>query len=379
MSDAPQKNIEVKTGENSTVTIEGELPFADLEKHKTAAIKHLGKDIEVDGFRKGHIPENVLEERVGEMAILSEMAERALAEVYPEIVKEHELDVIGYPDVKITKLAKDNPLGFSATVATVPEVTLPDVKAIAKEQNTNKEPEAVTDEEVEKQVADILRQKVAYERLQQKAAKEEEGAKERDENVTELPTPESVQESAEEASEPEIPELTDELVQGLGQPGQFTDVADFKAKIREHLETQKKQEAAAKHRAAITDAIIDASEMELPEVLVEAELNQMFAQMEQDLKRAQLSMDDYLTHVKKSTEDLKTEWRPSAEKRAKLQLVLNAIAKEHDIEPDAAAVEQEVEQLLEQFKDADESRVRTYVASVLTNEAVMKMLEEQTT
>ena len=127
----------------------------------------------------------------------------------------------------------------------------------------------------------------------------------------------------------------------------------------------------------ITDSIIEKTEVTLPQVMIDAEINQMFAQMEEDLTRAQLKMDDYLSHVKKTRDDLIKEWTPSAEKRAKLQLVLNEIAEKENVEPDKGAVDQQVSGLLEQYKEADEARVRVYVESMLQNEAVMKMLEQQ--
>jgi FKBP-type peptidyl-prolyl cis-trans isomerase (trigger factor) len=86
-------------------------------------------------------------------------------------------------------------------------------------------------------------------------------------------------------------------------------------------------------------------------------------------------MDDYLTHIKKTKADLETEWTPAAEKRAKLQLVLNEIAKQEDTKPDTEQLKSQVEQLVAQYKDADRHRVAIYVATVMTNEAVMKMLE----
>ena len=154
-------------------------------------------------------------------------------------------------------------------------------------------------------------------------------------------------------------------------------MADFKAKIREHLTIQKKQDVTAAHRAKITDAIIEETKVELPQVLIDSELEQMFAQMNEDLSRANLKMDDYLGHIKKTKEDLKKEWTPAAEKRAKLQLVLNEIAKKEAVVPDQAQVDSQVAQLLQQYTDADEMRVRVYVTSVMTNEAVMQMLEKQ--
>ena len=382
----------------SQVKIEGEIPFSELEKERAAALAYLGKNIEVDGFRKGHVPEKIVLERIGEMALLTEMSERSIAKVYPEVVKANEINAIGHPQIQITKIAMDNPLGFTATVAVVPEITLPDYKKIAAEVNKDKATLEVTDEEVENQAKDIIRQKEAYERLQQKAAKEAE-AKEKAEDMgdtTELPTPDTVDEKKEththadgtvhegpahdepgEIKDEDLPELTDEYVKGLGQPGQFETVDDFKTKLREHLAIEKEREVNAAHRAKITDKIIEESTMELPQILIDSELGQMFAQMEEDLNRANLKMDDYLGHIKKSKEDLIAEWTPAATKRAELQLILNEIAKADNVEADKGAVDAQVDQLKEQYKDADEARVRVYVESVMTNEAVMKLLEEQ--
>ncbi len=360
----------------SQVKIEGEIPYSELEKERARAVAHLGKNVKLDGFREGHVPEAILVKHIGEMAIVTEMAERALAHMYPHIVDAHELHVIGHPNVSITKLAPGNPLGFSLTVAIVPEVTLPDYQVLAKTINTEKVSEEVTDEEVEKQIADIMRQKAAYERLQAKAAASADTPAA---EATDLPTPESEAAKAEEAAfDPEnieLPELTDAYVQGLGQPGQFTDVADFKAKIREHLQIEKTREVAAAHRAKLTDAIVEASTIELPKILIDSELNQMFAQMEEDIKRAGLKFDDYLEHIKKTKEELASEWTPTAEKRAKLQLVLNEIAKKEAVKLDEKQLEDQTTQLLEQYKDADPVRVRVYIASVMQNEAVMQILE----
>lgn len=361
----------------SQVTISGEIPYAELENERARAIAYLGKDIKLDGFRAGHVPEAVLIKQLGEMAILTEMAERALAHMYPHIVEAHNLDVLGHPKVEITKLAPGNPLGFTLTVAVLPEITLPNYSALAATINKDKATSEVTDEEVEQQITNIMRQKIAYERLQKKAATGTDthagvGA------VADLPTPESEAAKEEETFDPEtapLPELTDAYVATLGQPGQFTDVADFKAKIREHLQIEKTREVAANHRAKLTDAIVEASAMELPQVLIDSELNQMFAQMEEDIKRANLKFEDYLAHIKKTREELAAEWTPMAEKRAKLQLVLNEIAKAEAIMPDEAQLESQVAQLLEQYKDADPHRVRVYVASVMQNEAVMQLLE----
>lgn len=374
--------MEKKPG--SLVVFTGEIPFEELGKHRASAVQAIGKDVSIDGFRKGHVPENILVRKIGTMTILTEMAERALSEIYPELVTLHTLDVVGYPKISITKIAEGNPLGFSISVAVVPEITLPDYIKIAKEINAGKESPEVTDEEVTKQIEDILRQKVAYERLQKKAAEKGEHVHEAHEHVhgEDCDHDHEGHDHDDHAHETEdmkgivLPELTDDYVKTFGKEGQFTSVEDFKTKIKEHMTIEKARDVASRHRAKITDSIIEKTSVELPQVMIDAEINQMLAQMEEDLTRAQLKMDDYLGHIKKTKEDLIKEWTPSAEKRAKLQLVLNEIAKKENVTADPSLVDHEVSHLLEQYKDADEKRVRIYVTSVLQNEATLKKLEE---
>lgn len=377
-----QKNelekFSVEKKEGSQVVITGELPFEIVVAHRAAALADITKDIEIDGFRKGHVPEAMVVRKVGQMAILTEMAERALEKVYPEIIQHHSLDVIGYPKIGITKIAEGNPLGFTITVAVVPEVVLPEYFKIAKDINTQKESKEVTEDEVTKQINDILRQKVAYERLQNKAQKNTEPHEhgpdcDHEHEHTDMVSEE--EKAIEEVKDIPLPELTDAYVKSLGKEGQFENVEDFRNKIKEHLTIEKSREVDSTHRAKITDALIEKSVFDLPQVLLDAELRQMFAQMEDDLKRAQLTIEDYLAHIKKTKEELIAEWSPQAEKRARLQLVLNAIAQKESITPDPSMVDHEVSHLIETYKDADEKRVRVYVESVLTNEEVLKKLE----
>ena len=103
-------------------------------------------------------------------------------------------------------------------------------------------------QEVLEKINDILRQKAAYERLQAKAAVNEEDAIQNEEDIERKLV---------------IPELTDEVAVSLGQPGQFTGVDDLKTKLKEHLEIEKKNENIAKHRGELTDKIVDVTEIAL--------------------------------------------------------------------------------------------------------------------
>lgn len=350
--------------EKSQVKIEGEVPYDEVLKEKSAAIKSLGKNLKVDGFRKGHIPDSIIEKTVGEARVLAEMAERTISHLYYHIIDAHEVNAVGYPKVEITKIAPKNPLGFSLTVAVIPEIALPDYKKIAKKINQEKTEVEITPEVVEEQIKDILRRKVAFERLQniQKGTAEKRA---------------DDKEEKGEVKEADLPELTDDLVKTLGQPGQFNTVAEFKEKIKEHLEIEKKQENVSNHRVKLTDAILEKVEVEIPQILIDHEINQMFAQMEDDLAKSGLKLKDYLEHIKKTKEDLTKEWTDGAEKRAKLQIILNEIAVKEKITAKEEDVKEKVKELLNLYKEANPHNVITYVTTILTNEAIMTFLEAE--
>jgi trigger factor len=369
-SHAYTAKTEKKPGSMAVLTVE--VPEETLAAHRAFAVQSIANHVTIDGFRKGHVPEKVLVEKVGEMAILTEAADITISHLYPHILKDQKLDAIGSPKVTITKLAPQNPLHFTIEIALVPEVDLPDYMKIAQKQNGDTVNVDVTDSEVDEAVTRVQRQKLAYDRLQNKAKARAEA----DAAGLTLPTPDSVDapiETEEDFAKLPLPELTDEYVKTLGG---FENVQAFKDEIRKHMATEKENEATSKRRAALTDAIIDGTKIDLPAILVNSELNQMFAEMESDIARAGMKMEDYLEHVKKTREDLAKEWTPIAEKRAKLQLVLNEIAKRENVKPDEARVATEMSALLQRFPDANPERTRMYVETVLTNEAVIEMLEK---
>lgn len=151
--------INVKKLPKSEVEIEGEIEAELFESYYKKALNKIGKDLEIDGFRKGKVPENILVQKVPEAHILEEMAEMALSEHYPKIIEEEKIDAISRPEISITKLARNNPLCFKIKTAVMPEIELPNYKEVAKkttseisEKDKNLE---VTDEEIENTILDI--------------------------------------------------------------------------------------------------------------------------------------------------------------------------------------------------------------------------------
>ena len=118
--EASKNKIKIKTLPNSEAEIEVEILADQFESFYKKVIVKLGNEIEIPGFRKGHIPEKVLIDKVGEDAILHEMAQEAISDFYPRIILENNIEAIGSPDITITKLARGNPQRFLRPVEAGP-------------------------------------------------------------------------------------------------------------------------------------------------------------------------------------------------------------------------------------------------------------------
>ena len=340
---------------HSQISIAGTLPPERLEQYRAKAIKALGAEITLPGFRKGHIPEKVLIEKIGEMAILEEMAQYSLGDAYPEIVISNHIEPLGRPSVQITKLVPGNPFEFTLTTAVYPEFTLPDYKKIAKKVSVNKEAVKVDDQEIVKTELEVRRLKA---RIDANQLKKVDGQIDTDEEIP-----------LDDAS---LPELTDEFVTSLGE---FKDVEDFRSKLRENIRLEKENQHKSKQRASLIDAIVKETPIDLPHLITEGELDRMWHEFDAEVSRAGSTIDAYLAEAKKTAEEIRTEWTPGAEHRGKTQLILNKIAVEEKLTLDESRVVTETERLVKQYSDADPIRVRNYVESILMNEAVFALLD----
>lgn len=333
------------------VEITAEIAQEELESYKVKALKDFQAVAEMPGFRKGKVPENMLKEKIGELGILEDASELAINDCAIEIIAEAKINFLGRPNISISKIAIDAPIEFKIVITTMPEVKIADYKKIAKKENSK---ELKVEEVSDKQVEDTI------EEIRKMYAQQ---------NHTHAPG-----ETHKEGEEIALPEVNDEFVKKLGE---FTDVADFKTKLKENISKEKEFKAKDKNKLTIIENIIEDSKIEMPKTLVENEIMKMEAQFGDDIARMGLKLEDYLKHINKSIEDLKKEWTPDAEKRAKLQIVLQKIAIEEKLEADKEEVEKETAKLIEYYKGADPERTKAYVEMQLVNEKVWKFLEEQ--
>lgn len=332
---------------HSEVEITVEMPATVLDEYRKRAIAYLSKEVTLDGFRKGHAPENAIVSKIGEGRILEEAAEMALRDATPAILEAEKMDFITQPRVSVTKLAIGNPVEFKMTVALMPEVVLPDYKKIAKEEMAKKdEAVVVTDEDVEKVIHDIRKQMA--------------------------PIPEVSADGKSE--EPKLPELNEELIKQLGK---FEDVADFKKKLNENIRLERENKQREKKRIGMAEDLVLESKIDLPEAFVEQEIALMLARFREDISRMGLKFEEYLKHIKKTEDDLRKDWRVDAEKKAKLELILVEIAKKENIKPDEEKVAHETDHLIEHYPTADHDRARSYIIKQMAQDLVFEFLESQ--
>jgi trigger factor len=359
MSD--KKNYEVisKEEKGAEMAVEVKVPKEFVENFKDAAIKNLGKDVEVKGFRKGNAPEKVLIEKIGEMKIWEEQSYQALHEIIPNIVLEEKIEALTSPQISVTKIAIGSDLEFKAVFALMPKVELADYKKIAKEVSPVDESKTKVDEKEIMDYIDYIRKNKASADL----VKKQTGG--------EKMTQEEMEKIKKEAEE-NLPELDDEFVKTLGD---FKTVDDFKKQLTDNMQKDKEIKEKNRRRTEIIEKIIADSKIDLPDVIVDQEKARMLDQYRHDIERMGMSFEDYLKELKKSEEDLMKEWDTDATKRAKMNLILPTIAKDEKIKPDAKRLEDEMKHLMEHHKEIDESHARNYVTHVLTNEAVFEFLE----
>ena len=329
----------------------GEISTEKMAEMRALALKKFVASAELPGFRKGAAPENLVAQKIGEMKLLEEAAEMALSHVWPEIIEAEKLEPIGQPNISITKIGLGSPLAFKMTVALRPEVKLADYKKI-----TAAVKKAVAEAVEEKEIDEVIlnmRREIAHAKFH-------------------TDHPEAGHDHGEMKDE-DLPAIDDDFLKLVG----VGTTEALREKIREGLLHEKEIKAKDKHRTDILEKIITDSTVTLPDLIVDSELEKMLAQFKDDVARANVAYEEYLKHIKKTEGDLKNEWRDTAAKRATGQIILSNIAQEENIVPTEEDIKREMEKILQTDKNLDRFRVRMFVENFLTNELVLKFLEQQ--
>lgn len=341
------------------LVVKAEVAPAAIDEHRKHVLAHLVRDSRLDGFRPGKAPEAAVVKAVGEAYILRETIEHAVQHDLPEILAGESVNIVSSPQVVVESAPKSlpatEPIVFTARAPLAPEVKLPDYKAIAKKHTEKKEEVVVTDEEHAETLKHLKRERA-------RITKVELGQ-----------TPQEAAKDAQAMEEKDLPALDDEFLKSLG----YESLEKFSDSVRANLKTEKQLQATEKRRAAMLDDLIEKSNVKYPRLLLEYEVDDMMARLKQDLANMQVPFDRYLTEVKKTEEDIRKDSEPTADKRAKMRLVLSHIAIAEKIDATPERLEKEMAHAKKHYPSADETNLRAHIHHALRNEAVIAFLETQ--
>ncbi|HHU76196.1 MAG TPA: trigger factor [Firmicutes bacterium] len=431
--------FKVEKIDNNIVTMEIEVPKEKVNEALEDAYKKVVKTVSVPGFRKGKAPRRILEVRFGPEIFYNDALEILVDPAYNEAVKESQIEPINQPEMELIQIKKDEPLIFKVNVEVKPEVELCEYKGITVQQvkkqvasedvdnylNYLREQHArlVSIEEGELQVKDMTMidfvGSIDGEPFEGGAGEnysleigsgsfvqgfEEQliGARvgeERDVHVT-FPADYTKAELAgkdadfhvtvKEIKRPQLPELDDAFVQELSED--FSTMEEFREDAREKLEESLKSSQKAELENKIIEKVAAQSRVEVPEILVEREINGMLAQFEYYLNMQGLTLQQFAEMSEGGLERIREDRREEAEKKARINLVLGEIIKKEAFEVTDDEVEAKIKEMAgemdidvarEQFAESgrlemlqQEIRYRKAI-DLLVKEAVIEEIEEE--
>ena len=349
-----------------------EVPFEELKPSLDAAYKSIGQQIVVPGFRKGKIPPQVIDQRVGRGPVLEEAINDALPKLYSQAVSDNQVKAIGRPEVDVTEFNDKESLQFSAEVEVRPEITLPDLEGLEAEV----EDIAVSDDEVTEQI-ESLRQRFGslnpveravgdndFITLDLSASKDGEKVEEAqatglsyqvgsgqlldglDEAVLGLSAGEKktfvtqlvggalkgedvdVEVTVTAVKEQELPAFDDEFAQTASE---FDTADELKADVQTRLERGKRLEQAGEARDAVLEKILTLVDVPVPEGLLTDELAARKENLEQQLGYSGMSFEQFLEGEEQTQEEFDEDLKKRSEDAIKAQFVLDLVAEQQEL------------------------------------------------
>ena len=365
----------------SRVKLTVEIPFADLKPHLDKAYADIAASVNIPGFRKGKVPALVIDQRFGRGAVLQEAINSALPTAYEAAVNEAKVSPLGEPEVEVTKLEDGEVIEFTAEVDVRPEFVLPDFAELTATVDAKKSVEDEVGERIE-----LLRSRFATATEVDRAAAEgdrvtldlvasrdgealPDGTASDinyvigsggmidglDEAITGLSVgeeadfastlvggtlegePAEIKATIKKVSEQILPEVDDEFASMISE---FDTVEEMKADLAKAVEANLEAEQVAAGRDKIIEALVDATDFEVPEGVVGAELEARKDQINNQLSQAGLTLQLYLDQTpeetSKTAEEFWAELSANTIKGLKAQLILDQIADDSEV-----SVEQE--------------------------------------
>ncbi len=389
-------SLQVEKLEKNMAKLTIEVAPEELEKAIEKAYQKNKKKISVPGFRKGKVPRQMIERMYGKEVFYEDAVNDLLPEAYAKALDECEEDIVSSPKIDVVQVEAGQPFIFTAEVALKPEVRLGKYKGV-KVDKINTE---VTDEEVDARIEEERQRNARNIVVEDRAVKDgdmtvldfegfvdgeafeggkgedysltigsgafipgfeeqligAEIGKETEVNVT-FPEDYHAEElkgkaavfkcTIKEIKEKELPELDDEFA---GEVSEFETLAEYREDIRKNLAEKKEAEAKSQKEDAVIDAIINDSDMELPEPMIETQQRQMVDEFAQRIRMQGLTLEQYYQFTGSNYDMLFDQTKAQAEKRIKSRLVLEAVAEKENIVASEEDYTKEIERMAEMYQ-----------------------------
>jgi trigger factor len=415
---------------NSTVMLEIELPPERLDRALGESVRHLSRRTRVPGFRPGKAPRPVLERALGPGAILDDAVEHLTESAYREALIQEDIVPLANADVEIVQAEEGKPFTFKVTVQVRPDVQLGDYRNF----NFGPEIEPTDDARVDSVIEQLRDQNATLAPVEDRAAQNGDyavigfvgtrdgvafdgGSTERmplilgqerlipgfeanivglrvgDSTEFDLTFPDDYGEAslagqsthfAADLKELRVkvqPDLDDDFAR---QMGDFADLAALRADMRIRLEGNALDRARHQFADRIIEYAVANATVELPDILVDQEVEVMHDEFRGTIARQGLTEEAYLAAVEKTEADLHTEFRPGAEKRVKTLLVLSKVADQEGVEVPELDVQAEITRGRERYASDpklvayfESERGRSFIRSSLRRSRVVEGIIDQ--
>jgi len=363
----------------SQVALTIEVPASELEAAYEKTLRKLTQKVKVQGFRPGKAPRAVLEARLGAEAIREEVIESFVPEVVNRALTESELEPIDRPRVDLIEFERGKPARFTATVSVMPAVTLADLDVIRMEPSVTE----VTDEMVDQRVQELLETQAALEPVERPVEEGDVIVADLDVSTAGVDVPSQARRAMEievkdgvlipelhqavigkstgEVAEAEVkmpddaapevagklahlrltvhgvkrkdvPRLDDRVAETISNGEQKT-ALELKIAVRRDLQEQAARIDELAHEQKVLQAVVEASEVEIPASLVDHEVAHQLEDLEARIGRQGLRLDRYFAYAGTTAQEWAAKARPDAESRLRVDMVLAEATKKLGIEP----------------------------------------------
>ena len=389
-------SLQVEKLEKNMAKLTIEAGADELEKAIEKAYQKQKKKISIPGFRKGKVPRQMVEKMYGKEVFYEDAANELIPDAYDKALDECEEDIVSSPKIEVVQIEAGKPFIFTATVALKPEVKLGKYKGVKVDQMDTE----VTDEEIDQEINKERENNARNITVDNRPVKDGditaldfegfvdgepfEGGKGEDYPLTigsgafipgfeeqvvghntgdefdvNVKFPEDYQAenlqgkeavfkcTIKEIKEKELPELDDEFASEVSE---FETMAEYRESVKKSLTEKKEKDAKnAKEEAAI-QAVVEDSEMEIPEPMLESQQKQMVDEFAQRITMQGLSMEQYFQFTGTNYQKMVEQVKPQALERIKSRLVLEAVVKAENIEVTEEDYEKELETMAEVYQ-----------------------------